>query len=634
MSSSPSSPSSSSAEAAGAESPAVHAGLARDHAPSGHEDDPLYRRRHSLAHVLAQAVLDLRPGARLGFGPPTEHGFYYDFLLDEPLSPEDLPEIQKRMRKIIGAKQQFARRSLAAAEAVAHLEAIGQPLKAEYARDLAAQGESAITFYANGSFEDMCEGPHVESTEKIPPDCFALDSIAGAYWRGDEKRPMLTRIYGLAFGNAAELAEFIEKRRLAAERDHRKLGRELALYTVAEEIGPGLIMWLPNGTVLREELERFAMETEFRRGYVRVTTPHLAREGLYVTSGHLPLYEASMYPPMVLAGEPPYYLKPMNCPHHHIIYRSLPRSYRDLPLRLAEYGTVYRYELSGTLAGLLRVRGLAMNDAHIYCRPDQARAEFLAVLDLCRFYYRHFRIAEYWMRLSLHDPVQLGAKYLDDPAGWVMAERAVREALAEFGEPYEEAPGEAAFYGPKIDYQIRNVVGREETASTNQLDFGVAARFDLKYKGEDGAFHRPLIIHRAPLSTHERMISFLVEHFGGAFPTWMAPVQVRVLPVAATFQEYAEKIAAELRGRLFRANVDAGPESFNKRLRTATIEKVANVLVVGGREMASESVSWRRHARQADQRVVPWAGFLAAIERMRAERVMDNFPDVEIDVPA
>ncbi len=615
----------------GQEAPEIHAGLDRDHSGSGHEDDPLYRRRHSLAHIMAQAVLEVRPGARLGFGPPTEHGFYYDFLLDEPLAPEDLPEIQKRMREIIKARQSFELRALSVADAVAHLEAIGQPLKAEYARDLGAQGVSEITFFKNGPFEDMCEGPHVEATDRIPADCFALDSIAGAYWRGDEQRPMLTRIYGLAFKSKQGLADFVEQRRLAAERDHRKLGRELGLYTISEDIGPGLIMWLPNGAVLRDELERFAIETEFRRGYLRVHTPHLARQGLYMTSGHLPLYEASMYPPMELAGEPPYYLKPMNCPHHHILYRAQPRSYRDLPLRLAEYGTVYRYELSGTLAGLLRVRGLAMNDAHIYCRPDQARREFLDVLDLCRFYYRHFRIAEYWMRLSLHDPVQLAAKFLDDPQGWEMAERAVREALGEFGERYEEAPGEAAFYGPKVDYQIRNVVGREETASTNQLDFGVAARFDLKYKGEDGAFHRPLIIHRAPLSTHERMISFLVEHFGGAFPTWMAPVQVRILPVAQTFHEYADRLAAELRTRLFRAEVDAGPESFNKRMRTASIEKIPNVLVVGGREMESEAVSWRRHARQADQRVVPFAGFLVALERMRSERLMDNFTDVEVE---
>jgi threonyl-tRNA synthetase len=429
-----------------------------------------------------------------------------------------------------------------------------------------------------------------------------------------------------------ELEEFVEKRRLAAERDHRKLGRELELYTISDDIGPGLVLWLPNGAVLRDELERFAREEEFKRGYKAVHTPHLAREQLYLTSGHLPLYKESMYPPMELAGESAYYLKPMNCPHHHIIYRSAPRSYRDLPLRLAEYGTVYRYELSGTLAGLLRVRGLTMNDAHIYCRPDQARAEFLAVLDLCRFYYDHFRIANYWLRLSLHDPAKAD-KYLNDPEGWAMAENAVREALREFGVKFEERPGEAAFYGPKVDYQVENVVGREETASTNQLDFGVAARFDLKYKGEDGAFHRPLIIHRAPLSTHERMISFLVEHFGGAFPTWMTPVQVRILPVAPAFQEYAERLGGELRRRLFRAEVDAGPEKFNKRLRTASVQKVPNVLVIGEREMAGESVTWRRYARQQEQPTVPFAGFVAALERLRAARVMDNFPDVEVEIP-
>jgi threonyl-tRNA synthetase len=610
----------------------VHDGLAHDPAAAGHEEDPLYRRRHSLAHVMAQAVCELRPGTRLGFGPPTEIGFYYDFLLDEPLSPEDLPEIRKRMRKIIGGRQTFELRAMPAAEAIEHLEEIGQPLKAEYARELVEQGESEITFYKNGPFEDMCEGPHVESTGDIPPDCFAIDSIAGAYWRGDIKRPMLTRIYGLAFMNSGELKQYLEQRRLAAERDHRKLGRELELFTISDEVGPGLVMWLPNGTVLRDELEAFAREEEFRRGYVAVHTPHLAREGLYHTSGHLPYYKDSMFPPMEFKDEPSYYLKAMNCPHHHIIYKSVPRSYRDLPFRMAEYGTVYRFELSGTLAGLLRVRGMSMNDAHIYCTPAQAREEFLRVLELCRFYYDHFRLSGYWMRLSLHDPAHT-EKYLDDPDGWAMAEGASREALKEFGVPYEERLGEAAFYGPKVDYQIRNVVGREETASTNQLDFGVAARFELRYKGEDGAFHHPLIIHRAPLSTHERMISFLIEHFGGAFPTWLAPVQVRILPVAAAFQEYAERLCQELRGRLFRAEVDAGPEKFNKRLRTAAIQKVPNVLVVGEREMEGEAVSWRRYVSQRDQPVVPFTGFLAELERLRRERLMDNFPDAEVGVP-
>jgi threonyl-tRNA synthetase len=613
----------------GAEAPDVHRGLDRDHDARGHEDDPLYRRRHSLAHVLAQAVIELRPGTRLGFGPPTEHGFYYDFLLEQPLTPEDLPDLEARMRRILKSGQPFELRALPAAAALEHLEKIGQPLKVEYARDLAAQGEKEITFYKNGPFEDMCEGPHVESTSTIPADCFALDTIAGAYWRGDEKRPMLTRIYGLAFMSAAELAEYREQRRLALERDHRKLGRELELFVIADEVGPGLAMWLPNGAVLCDELERFARETEFKRGYLPVRTPHLARETLYLTSGHLPYYKESMYPGMELAGESAYYLKAMNCPHHHILYRAVPRSYRDLPLRFAEYGTVYRYELSGTLAGLLRVRGLTMNDAHIYCRPDQARAEFLDVLDLCRYYYQHFRMSGYWLRLSLHDPRDK-AKYLDDPAGWAMAEGAVREALREFGEPFDERVGEAAFYGPKVDYQVRTVVGREETTSTNQLDFGVAARFDLKYKGEDGAFHRPLIIHRAPLSTHERMISLLIEHFGGAFPTWMAPVQVRILPVADAVAEFAESLAADLRSRLFRVEVDASAESFNKRLRNAAVQKVPNVLVIGQREAAAGAVTWRRHVAPKDQRVVPIAGFVAALEALRAGRVMDNFPDVEV----
>jgi threonyl-tRNA synthetase len=597
-----------------------------------HDDDALYKQRHSLAHVLAQAVLEVRPGTRLGFGPPVDNGFYYDFDLTEPITPEDLPAIEKRMRKIIGRKQEFELASMPIDEAIAHLEERGEQMKAEYARELKEErGLTELTFYRNGPFEDMCEGPHVASTGELPAKAFKLDSVAGAYWRGDESRPMLTRIYGLAFATREELAEYIEKRRLARERDHRKLGKELDLYVISDEIGPGLPLWMPNGTVIRDELVKFAREMEFKQGYLPVATPHIAREELYYTSGHLPYYKDSMFPPMEMPGESNYYLKAMNCPHHHIIFKSVPRSYRELPLRLSEYGDVYRYELSGTLAGLLRVRGMSMNDAHIYCREDQVRAEFKQVLDLCRYYYDYLRLTSYYMRFSTHDPndPKKNDKYLDDPEGWLKAEAVVREVLDESGVPYEVGAGEAAFYGPKVDYQIENVVGREETASTNQLDFGVARRFELKYKGQDGEFHQPLIIHRAPLSTHERMISFLIEHYGGAFPTWMAPVQVRVVPVADDHREFADKVVGELRGRLFRAEVDASADSFNKRLRNAITHKIPNLLIVGGKEVAEQSVTWRRYVVE-EQQMVGVEQLIERLETMRRERLMDNYADVSI----
>ncbi len=598
---------------------------------SADDGSQLSLQRHSLAHVLAQAVLEIQPAAKLGFGPSTDNGFYYDSDLTEPLTTEDLSGIEKRMRKIIGRRQEFVRRSLPIDAAIAHLEERGEQMKVEYARDLKEQGAAELSFYENGPFEDMCEGPHVASTAELPAKAFKLDSIAGAYWRGDESRPMLTRVYGLAFATPVELKEFLAQRKLAAERDHRKLGKELELFVISEDVGPGLPLWLPHGTVIRDELESFAREMEFRQGYQPVVTPHIAREELYYTSGHLPYYKDSMFPPMEMPGESNYYLKSMNCPHHHIIFRSLPRSYRDLPLRLAEYGDVYRYELSGTLAGLLRVRGMAMNDAHIYCRDDQVHVEFKQVLDLCRFYYDYLRLTSYYMRLSLHDAddPKKGEKYIDDPEGWALTERSVLEILEASGLPFEIAKGEAAFYGPKVDYQISNVVGREETASTNQLDFGAGPRFDLKYKGEDGAYHRPYVIHRAPLSTHERMISFLIEHYGGAFPTWLAPVQVMVVPVADDHREYAERLVAELRGRLLRAELDASSDSFNKRLRNAITHKIPNLLIVGAKEVESESVTWRRYVIR-EQQTMAMTSCIEILERLRRERLMDNFADVEI----
>ena len=604
----------------------VYAGMDAE----GKENDPLYRRRHSLAHILAQAVQKLYPGTRLGFGPPVEHGFYYDFQFQEPFDPEALPALEAEMRRILAENQVFERRLVPPEQAAAELEAAGETLKAEYVRELADRGE-AISFYQNGTFTDLCAGPHVDKTSQVPSDCFALDAVAGAYWRGDQKREMLTRIYGLAFNNKKELKEYLQQREEAKKFDHRKLGKELELYMISDQVGAGLPLWLPNGTILRDELEKLAREWEQREGYQRVVTPHLTHEQLFYTSGHLPYYKEGMYPPMALDEGQNYYLKPMNCPFHHLIFGHRPRSYRELPLRLAEYGQVYRYEPSGTLAGLLRVRGMCMNDAHIYCSPEQLEEEFRSVLELHRRYYDMFRITKYWMRLSLHDP-ENKSKFIQDPVAWEQSESAIRRVLEGMGVDFEEARGEAAFYGPKVDFQIRNVVGREETASTNQLDFGVPARFNLSYIGPDGEMHTPYCIHRAPLGTHERFLAFLMEHFKGAFPTWMAPMQIRVIPVhLENFGEYAEQVARELRQGLFRAEADLGPDSLNKKIRQAATSKIPNVLVVGAKEQETRSVTWRRYAVQ-DQRSLPLDEFLAILGKMREQRVMDNFADVTLPV--
>jgi threonyl-tRNA synthetase len=585
--------------------------------------EQLYKIRHSLAHVMAQAVLQLRPKAKLAFGPPIEAGFYYDFDLESPLTPEDFPEIERRMRRIINERQPFEQLHRPAAEAASLLESAGEVYKVEYCRELAEQGETEIGFFRNGPFEDMCRGPHVAHTGELPADGFAIESIAGAYWRGSEKNPQLTRIYAAAFQTRRELDEYQEKKRLAKERDHRKLGAELELFIIEDEVGPGLPLWLPNGAVLREELENFAKEVEFRAGYHRVVTPHVTKGKLYETSGHLPYYKDSMFPPMELEGEEPYYLKPMNCPHHHMIYRSRPRSYRELPLRLAEYGTVYRYEDSGALMGLLRVRMISQNDAHIYCRPDQLESETHALLDMHDFYYRKFRLSHYWMRLSLHDPKD-NEKYMDNPEAWQYTEQVLQRVLEERKADYEAVSGEAAFYGPKIDFQVENVIGREESASTVQLDFAVPARFGLAYIGEDGKEHLPYCIHRAPLGSHERFVAFLIEHFGGAFPTWMAPVQVKIVPVGEKFFGYAERVKAELCNHLMRAEIDLTSESLNKKIRNAVTRKIPNILVVGGKEEESESVTWRRYGSQ-EQRSLKLGEFSATVRRWVSERVMDNY---------
>lgn len=597
------------------------------------EKDQLYRLRHSLAHVLAQAVIDLRPGSTLGFGPPIADGFYYDFILSEPITENDFPELERRMKRILKSRQNFYCEDLKAIDALARLIEMNEPHKREYAEELIEkQGLESLTFYRNGPFVDMCEGPHVENTREIPRDCFKLRSVAGAYWRGDSDRVMMTRIYAWAFESKAQLDAAVEKFELAQARDHKKLGAELGLFRVDPQVGKGLVLWLPKGTVLRDELEKLARELEFQAGYERVATPHLAKTDLYYTSGHLPYYADDMYPFMNIteagdAGEEAvkesYVLKPMNCPHHHRIYASAPRSYRDLPLRLAEYGQVYRMEESGAVSGLLRVRGMCMNDAHIYCTEGEIKEEFKAVMQLHDRMYAVLGLDQYRVRLSLMDPEdeKRADKYVPNPEAWANSERILREILDEMQLDYEVGIGEAAFYGPKVDIQFVTVTGREETVSTVQLDFAQPERFGLTYVGSDGQAHMPYCIHRAPLSTHERMIAFLIEHFGGAFPTWLSPVQVEVITVSEQFDDYAQGIVDRLRANYVRAERAPSTESVSKKIREATLRKVPNMLVVGEREQATGEVMLRRYGER-EQHKMKIDDFEAALLETIRERAL------------
>ncbi len=587
-------------------------------------DSPLFRMRHSLSHVLAQAVQNLYPGTVLGFGPPIDDGFYYDFILPKPISDEDLPAIQNEMRRIIKDKQDFVREELTPADALSRLEGMREPHKIEYAKELVqARGVQSLSFYTNGPFVDMCEGPHVDNTGDLPFAGFKLHSTAGAYWRGDERNQMLTRIYAWAYPDKKELRAREQEIVQAKKRDHRKLAKQLSIFAISDDVGKGLPLWLPAGAVLRRELEQLSYEMEFAAGYVNVATPHITKAKLFETSGHLSLYDAGMYPPMTLSDEGDdgqggaserYYLKPMNCPHHHMVYAAQPRSYRDLPLRLSEYGTVYRYERAGTLQGITRVRGMTMNDAHIYVTPDQLKDEFIAVLDLHTRYYELFGLSDYFLRLSLWDPddPKRKSKYVDDPDNWAKTEALVTEALEEYGAHYKLGHGEAAFYGPKVDYQFRTALDKEYTLSTNQLDFAVPPRFNLTYTDNDGADKTPYCIHRAPLSTHERFIAFLIEHYGGAFPTWLAPEQVRLVPVSDKHVEYARKVKATLRADLVRCEVDDSDATMGKKIRTGATAKVPMLLIVGDQEVADESVTVRRYGI-AEQRTMPASEMAAMV---------------------
>ncbi len=565
-----------------------------------YQDSLLYRIRHSTAHVMAQAVLEMFPEGKIAIGPPIENGFYYDFDLPRSLTPEDLEKIEARMKEILRGNHPFIRKVVTAEEARQIFR--DQPYKLELIDEL-ERGEidehgqplvekPEISIYQHDTFVDLCRGPHVENTSQINPDAVKLLSVAGAYWRGDEKNKMLQRIYGTAWETKEQLEHYLWQMEEAKKRDHRKLGRELEIFFFDDEVGPGLPLWMPNGGILIEELEKLAKEMEERAGYVRVRTPHITKEALYIRSGHIPLYQDSMYPPMELEGVR-YYLKPMNCPMHHKIFASKLRTYRDLPLRLAEYGTCYRYEKSGELFGLMRVRSLQMNDAHIYCSEEQFEEEFMGVIAMYQEYFRIFGIEKYVMRLSLHSKAGLGKKFVDNEYLWQRTEDMVRSVLRRHNVPFVEAEDEAAFYGPKVDVQIWSAIGREFTLATNQVDFAVPARFNLKFINREGKEEVPLCIHRAPLSTHERMIGFLLEHYAGAFPPWLAPEQVRVIPITDAQNEYAEKIARRLREEHIRVHADLSSDRMNAKIRNAQLMKVPYMLIVGAKEVEAGRVSLR-----------------------------------------
>lgn len=545
------------------------------------EKEQLEHLRHSAAHLLAAAVEELYPHAKRTIGPAIEDGFYYDFDFGtEKVNEEDLKKIEKRMGEIVKHWKEFEHREVSVDEAKEFFK--DNEYKQELIEEFSGKGET-LTFYTVGKFTDLCRGGHSEQPSKELRN-FKLLSLAGAYWRGDEKNKMLTRIYGTAFPTKDELQKYLEMREEAKKRDHRKIGKDQELFLIDDRVGKGLVMWLPNGAIIRNEIEKFAIEMEESYGYSRVVTPHMAKEELYLTSGHLPYYKEGMYPAMVM-DDGTYYLRAMNCPHHHIIYGSSPRSYRELPLRLAEYGTVYRNELSGTLAGLLRVRGLTMNDAHIYCTKEQIKDEFKRVMELTMNYFNVFGLTNYWFRLSKWSPDHK-EKYIDQPENWEMAEAVLREVLTDMKVEFTEVEDEAAFYGPKVDVQFKSVIGREESMSTIQLDFLARERFKLNYIDEAGKENNEVfVIHRAPLSTHERFTAFLIEHYAGIWPTWLSPVAVALVPVSEKHIAGAESLALELRAEGIRVSIDKADETVGKKIRKAVQSKVPYMLVIGDKEL-------------------------------------------------
>ena len=608
----------------------------------------LEKLRHSCAHVLAEAMLRIWPEAQFAAGPPVEQGFYYDVDLPHRVSPEDFPKIEAEMAKIVAENQKFERSVVSRAEAMelgreGKLAALGERgVPSRYKLDILEgipEGEE-ISLYRNGAFTDLCAGPHVESTGQI--GAFALTAVASAYYKGDEKNPQLQRIYGIAFSSAEELEKWRVMQEQARQRDHRKLGRELQLFHVDETVGAGLILWAPKGAIVRQELQNFISEELRRQGYEQVFTPHIGRLELYRTSGHYPYYSDSQYPPLVeretlhrLAEEgcscadlaarlekgeaEGYLLKPMNCPMHIKIFDSQPRSYRDLPVRLAEFGTVYRWEQSGELNGMTRVRGFTQDDAHLFVTEDQMAAEIQGCLDLVKKVFGAFDMKDYRVRLGLREPGS--DKYVGRAEDWDRAEAACRDAAKTLGVPYTEEPGEAAFYGPKIDFVVRDVIGREWQLGTVQVDFQLPERFDLHYTGPDNKPHRPVMIHRAPFGSMERFVGVLIEHFAGAFPLWLAPEQVRILPVSDKFAAYADEVVVALRAAGVRAAVDTSQDKLGAKIRLAQVEKVPYMIVVGGKEAESRQDSVRSR-KAGDEGSKPLEEFVERIKQEIGERLL------------
>ena len=571
---------------------------------------------HSSAHLMAEAVEALFPGAKFWVGPALDSGgFYYDMDLGgRQVTEDDLRKLEVKMAELTKQNEVYRRKEISKAEAVSYFREKGDEYKLDLLENLQ---DGQITFYTQGNFTDLCRGPHIPNTGFIK--AVRLTNIAGAYWKGDERNKQLTRVYGVSFPSQKELDEYLQMLEEAKKRDHRKLGKELGIFTFDEQVGPGLPLWMPNGAVVIEELERLAKDTEEKGGYKRVVTPNIAKESLYVTSGHLPYYQDSMFPPMELEGEK-YYLKAMNCPHHHKIFAAEQKSYKDLPYRLAEYGTCYRYEQSGELFGLMRVRCLHMNDAHIYCSKDQFYDEFRAVNEMYLKYFKIFGIEKYVMRFSTHEPSKLGKKYIDEPELWKETEALVKDVLIRTKTPFIEVPDEAAFYGPKIDVQIWSTIGREFTLATNQVDFAQGKRFQLEYTNKDNHMETPLIIHRAPLGTHERFIGFLLEHYAGKFPVWLAPLQVKILPITDKSLEYAQSLLGLLKNADIRVEVDDRSEKIGKKIRDTELAKVPYMLVVGEKEMNDQKVAVRRQGK-GDLGVKGIEEFIADVRKEIKERV-------------
>ncbi|RIV28671.1 threonine--tRNA ligase [Alicyclobacillaceae bacterium I2511] len=570
--------------------------------------------RHTCAHVMAQAVSRLYPSTKFAIGPVIENGFYYDFA-DHDFSAEDLPVIEAEMKKLIAADYPVVREEISRDEAISLFQARQDRFKLEIIADLPE--DTTLTVYRQGEFVDLCRGPHLPSTGRIK--VFKLMSLAGAYWRGDSNREMLTRLYAVAFAKSAQLEEHLHFLEEAKERDHRKLGKELGIFMLSKEVGQGLPLWLPNGAKVRRQIENYIVDLEESLGYHHVYTPHLASVELYKISGHWDHYHEDMFPPMVMDNEQ-LVLRPMNCPHHMMVYKSEMRSYRDLPLRIAELGTMYRHEMSGALAGLQRVRTMTLNDAHIFLRPDQIQEEFTRVVRLIERVYKDFGITDYYHRLSYRDPADT-QKYVQNDEMWNKAEPMLRQAMNELGLEYVEAPGEAAFYGPKLDVQVRTALGKDETLSTVQLDFHLPNQFEMEYIGEDGKPHRPVVIHRGIVGTMERFVAFLLEQYKGAFPVWLAPVQVQVVTVAEEFLSYGQEVAGKLRETGFRVEVDGRPEKIGYKIRESQVRKVPFTLVVGGKERDTGGVSVRKYG-QGDMGPMNIETFIKLLEEQVRTRAL------------